>query len=985
MKNKKSGMGLIIYSVVSVILVAVFVAAFIVTNIYSSIISTYLGQATTKRIQDENDTTDTQYYKSEYLSESAMRKAGESLCEDIVEEGAVLMKNADIGRTSALPLAENERKVNFFSITSFDFIYGGTGSGSVSTSTALKLNDVFTSAGYGFTYNSTLWNFYVRNQVTYMRGQMTVFDDVLRGEWQINDCDPVNFTSAVKNSLTSVGKDDIAITVIGRQGAEGGDLPDYDYSENTVKEGNEHFLQLNNNEKALLKYVGGLNVAKNIVIVNSANALELGWINDPEYNIDAVLWLPSSGQTGLKALPKILVGDVNPSGSLMDTWAYNALSSPAAQNSANHSFTNASEFNMESTYDKYVVYQEGIYVGYKYYETRYYDSVISSGNASSSSGASFGANSWDYDKEVLYPFGYGLSYTDFALDNFTMKKNGDDYTLSVDVTNVGKVAGKAAVQFYLSAPYDKASGVERAAVELVDFDKTEILDSGKTETLTVTVAGESLKTYDYKNEKGYIIQGGDYYFTAAFDAHEATNNVLAAKEGKTDLGDAGLAVKDTLSADTQKYSTSTQTGYEVTNRLDYADLNNYDGYNITYLSRSDWQNTFPTEQKLKITQEIVDKQKMLTVDDISEDNAKMPKTDGSAAVNAVMLKGKDYDDDMWEDLLDKMTFDEMSELIRMGGYKVAAVPSLVLDIIGEQDGPAGISATLVGGGTKCMAYPSEIVLGATFNKELVYRFGKLVGEDALYATTSTTNRRIGGWYAPSVNIHRSPFSGRNFEYFSEDSVVNGLMAVETIKGASEKGLICTMKHYAVNDQETNRVGVNTWVNEQAVREIYLKPFEIAVTNSPCCAIMSSMNRIGPVWAGSSREMLTDILRDEWGFRGRVISDYNGANVYATYQSIWGALYAGNDQMLNTNALLYDLSSAKNNATAVTLMRNACHNILYSVVNGSGMNGISEKTVVVKIMPTWQILLVVAACVVGVAIVAVGVLLTLKYRKIKNAD
>lgn len=983
--HKKLKLPVIIWSVVSLILVIVLVAGNIITSDYESIISTYFNQPTTMLVQDENDNADTTYYSSSFSSESEMREAGEELCEDIVAEGAVLLKNADMDGVTALPLADSERNIHFFSISSYDFVYGGTGSGSVDSGSALKLNEIFSQSDYGFTYNQTLWNFYADNPGAFRRGQMTTFDDRVTGTWMIKDANPSNFSQAVKDSLSSVSSvNDIVITVIARQGSEGGDLPSGTESDRMVDEGNEHFLELTTTEKALLEYVGTLDVAKNIVVINSANPLELGWINNEEYGIDAVLWIPSTGQTGLKALPKILAGDINPSGSLMDTWAYNALSSPAAQNMGDHSFGNATDYNLGSTYDKYVVYQEGIYVGYKYYETRYYDSMTNQGNANGKAGSSVAGMGWDYDNEVMFPFGYGMSYTEFDLDGFTMEKDGEgNYILSINVTNVGDVAGKSAVQFYLSAPYEPESGVERAAVELVDFNKTGILEPGASETLSVTVSRDNLKSYDYQEAETYIIQGGDYYFTAAFDAHEAANNILAAKEGKTDLGNALLAAKDFVEADKTAYSVSAQTGEAVGNKMEMANLNNYEGYEITYLSRSDWQGTFPTEQFIDISREIVDAQKMMTAEDLVADGAEMPTTDGEASINAVAMIGKDYEDELWDDLLDKMTFDEMSELIRMGGYKTAATTSITLNVIGEQDGPAGISATLIGGGTKCMAYPSEITLAATLNKDLVKRFAEMVGEDALYATDDTTKRQIAGWYAPSVNIHRTPFSGRNFEYFSEDAVLNGLLASEVIDGASEKGLVCFLKHFAFNDQETNRIGINTFGNEQAFREIYLRPFEIAVVNSPCTAIMSSMNRVGPVWAGSCRELITDILRNEWGYKGRVLSDYNGANVYATYQSVWGALYAGNDQMLNTNKSLYSLDDCRKNAAAVILMRNACHNILYSVINGAGMNGHSASTMIVKVTPLWQKLLIAGTCIIRVAIVISGGFVIYGYRKNKK--
>lgn len=979
----KKYISFIIWGVVSVILLAAVIAANVVTSIYAPIISTYLNQPMTELINADAEGAD--YYPEE-MTETQLRSAGTQLNEDIVAEATVLLENNMVDGRPALPLRENERNVHFFSMSSYDFITGGVGSGSIDDSSALRLNDAFDRAG--FNVNNTLWQYYYSRYRYDQRSYAQERQGISSGYWLVKDTDPSGFPDNVVQSYANAGEDDVAVTVIARIGGEGSDLPDYRYWEEATggqsqNEGNDHFLQLTTIEKNLLTEVGSRDFAKHIVIVNTSNPMELDWVDDPAYGIDAVLYLSTSGQAGLPVLSDIMTGEINPSGRLVDTWAYDAKSSPAAQNMGRHAFTNAEEYDLGDQYDNYVVYQEGIYVGYRYYETRYYDAVLGRENV----------GNYDYDTTVQYPFGYGLSYSEFALSGFeaSREETSGDVTLSVDVTNTGSVPGKSSVQFYMSAPYIAESGVERAAVELVEFGKTDVLGAAgsddSSETITVTVPAEYLKAYDKSGEGGYVVQGGDYYFTAAFTAHDAANNILAAKEGRTELGDASLASSFTIAEDTETYAVSTETGEAVVNRFAQADLNNI-GYDIDYLTRSDWTGTFPEELELAVNDEIVSQQHQWTADDVPVDeDAEMPVTNGAAEVTAVMLMGKEFDDPLWDDLLDRMSFDEMQELIRIGGYRTSAVPSIAFNTVGDQDGPAGLSATLIGGGTTCMAYPSEAAQAATFNKELISRFGVLVGEDGLHATT--TNRQIGGWYAPSVNIHRTPFSGRNYEYYSEDPVMSGIMAALVINGAHEKGIVTFLKHFAFNDQETDRNGLNVFGEEQSLREIYLRPFQIALANSDegaATAIMSSYNRIGGTWTGAYRPLITDVLRGEWGFVGRVLSDYNGSAVCISYMSVYGGLYAGNDQWLNTNTTYYDLSDAEGNATIMNLMRRACHRILYSAVNSAGMNGISEDTRVVTIVPLWRGLLWGLTAFVAVAIVAWGALLiVLRIRKKKKTE
>lgn len=980
-KIKKYGQ-FIIWGAVSFVLVAVLIVANVITSMYAPIITIHFNQTDTKIINEEIEGEDTEYFKSNYKKDDSLKRAGEKLCVDIVNEGAVLLEND----SNALPLKEDEKNIHFFSLSSYDFVTGGVGSGSIDDSTSLRLKDVFNNYNNGsrFVVNSTLWDYYYSNYRYAQRHYAQERQGITSGSWEVGDIDASQLPSNIKASYQKSPSTDVAITVISRMGGEGSDLPHYEYGRDGVAEGNEHFLQLTTKEKNTLKEVANTGFKKHIVIINSSNPMELGWIDDPEYKIDAVILVANVGKAGLSAIPAIFAGEVNPSGRLVDTWAYDALSSPAAQNMGDHTFTNKAEKNLANQYDKYVVYQEGIYVGYRYYETRYFDKIKNQGNA----------GSYDYSKTVQYPFGYGLSYTEFALSNFTLSKNANgDYDLSVKVTNTGDVSGKCSVQFYLSAPYVADSGIERSAVELVEFDKTAKLESGKDATLSVTVSAENLRAYDYKTGNGgYVVQAGDYYFTAALDAHQAVNNVLK-KQGAEVDGDATLVDSINVASDdrtTYAYSTENE-NVAIDNKFALADLQQNGYSDFKYLTRSNWVGTFPTEQLLAINDTIIAQQYRPTVNDIKYDSdTKMPTMNKGTDTLALQLMGKDIDDPLWEDLLDRMSFEEMAELIQIGGYKTDAVPSIAFNTIGDQDGPAGISGTLIGAGDGCMAYPSEAVIGMTFNKKLAEKFGKLVAEDALHSKSG--DRKLAGWYAPAVNIHRTPFSGRNYEYYSEDPVLNGIMALRTIDAASELGVVTFLKHFAVNDQETNRNGINTFADEQTLREIYLRPFEIVVRNAgvdlgegktrhnACTAIMSSYNRIGGTWTGGYKPLITGVLRDEWGFTGRVLSDYIGSQVCESYISVYAGLLAGNDQFLNTNTQYYKLDDAKNNPAAVALMRKACHNILYSAINSAGMNGIGEGTRVERIVPLWQLLLIIGTIAVCVGIVVWGGLITYFYVK-----
>ena len=934
-------------AVLAIVLVALIIANVVALN-YATIITTYFGH-TTSKVENGNDSAI--YYESDYASDEDLYQAGLEMCETVEGEGLVLLKNED----DALPLGEG-MKVSLFSESSVDLIYGGTGSGSVDTSTAKDLKTVFEDVGYEV--NGTLWDFYKGNHETYSRSNPSIFAS--QNNFAINECPVSEYTQEVKDSFAQYS--DAAIVVIARSGGEGDDLS----RQLDESEGGGTYLELTTQEKEMLEMVAGAGFDKIVVLINSCNAMELGFLDQAEYGIDACIWMGAAGQNGLSAVAAAVKGDINPSGHLVDTYAYDSLSSPAMQNFGGLEYTNGSELdNLSESYfgvmtqytgKNYVVYQEGIYVGYRYYETRYEDAVMGTGNA----------GDYDYASTVQFPFGYGMSYTTFEHSNFTFTPNGDTLTVTVDVTNTGSVAGKDVVQIYFQSPYtdyDKANGIEKASVELCGFAKTGELAPGETETVTVEVNKEELRTYDADGAKTYILDAGDYYFAEGDNAHEALNNILAAKgyttaDGMTANGDADKAAKWTQSTlDTTTYSVS-DTGVAITNQFDSADIQHYYP-DITYLTRSDWEGTFPQTLELTATEEL--KADLAAGPDTSEEGYTMPTMGADNGLTAAMLIGKDHDDPMWDDLLDQMTADEMITLVSLGGYRTTQVNSISYLGTTDQDGPAGISATLVGGGTKCMAYPAEVVMAATWNVSLINELGVLIGEDGLHGGVT-------GWYAPAMNTHRTPYTGRNFEYFSEDGFLAGQMGAAEVQGVQSKGIFCYIKHFALNDQETNRKGVATFSNEQAIREIYLTPFENSVRSGGAKAVMTSHNRIGATWAAGCSALNNNVLRDEWGFTGHIVTDYVGTPVY---QSALQAVLAGNDMMLSTSAANENISPYKNNAHVMTAVREACHNILYTGVNSAAMNGVDENTRIVSVLPLWQTWLIAFDCVVA-ALILVGV-------------
>ncbi len=907
---------------VSVLLIVVLLVVNVAAGLYSQMVSVFIGGQTSKIVGGNNPT----YFGSEYSSEAELAEQSALLCKLIVEEGIVLLKNEN----NTLPLAE-ESRITLLGQCSADLVYGGSGAGSIDTSKAPDLKKAMESAS--LQVNPTAWDFYTKGAGASYR---KIVPNILgAGGFTVNEVPTSVYTEDVKNSFAEYG--DAAIITFGRAGSESTDLP----------YGEDHYLKLTQEEKDLLQ-MASENFDKVIVLLNISNPIEAGFLE--EYDVDACLWIGALGQEGAYAVGEVLAGLVNPSGRLVDTYAYDANSAPAMENFGDYDIITAEE----SKASKYLVYAEGIYVGYRYYETRYEDVVL--GNESIAN--------FDYAKEVQFPFGYGLSYTSFNWKDYTVVEGADDFTVSVKVTNTGNYAGKEVVQIYLQAPYtdyDKENAIEKAAVELVGFGKTQILKPGESEVVEISVPKEYMKSYDADGYGSYIVEAGDYYITAALNAHEAVDNILTAK-GKL-IGSEGLTFAYTQeNTDVATYAVSLETGNAITNQFEDADIRYYDS-GFKYLSRSDWSGTWPgtyAEGQLVASQALIEDYKDTYPEDpdavtpifdtVSEEYGKL---------NLIDLKDKEYDDPMWDALLNQMPEDEMFNLIRQGGYATRMLPSINGPATIDKDGPAGISGTLAGGAGSCMAYPAEIVVASTWNVDIAERMGKMVGEDSI-------NTGIAVWYAPAMNIHRTPFSGRNFEYYSEDGFISGKMGAAVSAGFAEKGGIVTIKHFAVNDQEMNRIGGSMFANEQSIRELYLKGFELSVREGNAVGVMASMNRIGARWTGAHAGLMTETLRNEWGFVGFVMTDQASFPNFDC--NIRMGLQGGTDLWLNTSTYLWKLSDAERTPTIQNHIRNAAHNVLYTIANSNAMNGVDSDSKIVKTTPSWVYGLIIIDVVLLVIIV-----------------
>lgn len=910
----------IVLALVMVLLTVVVAVGIPLANNYKNMVSMFLSQTTFTAEGGSNP----QYFTSDYVTADEVDKAATELSVQIEREGIVLMKNEN----NALPLA-NGAKVSLLGQCSVDLVYGGAGAGSIDTSQVEDLKTVLEKND--FQVNETLWKFYTEGAGSAYR--KAVPNVMGLGGFSVNEV-PMNVYS--EEALASMDEyNDAAIIVVGRSGSESVDLT-------------ADYLEFSTEEIELIKFACD-KFDTVVLMLNVTNPMNLSVLND--YEIDACLWVGATGQEGAYAIGEVLNGTVSPSGKTVDTWSYKPAEAPAAVTLGDYTITNS---DVESG-NKYLVYEEGIYVGYRYYETRYEDVVL--GNES--------VENYNYEEQVQFPFGFGLSYTTFAWSDYAVTENEDSFTVTVKVTNTGNdYAGKETVQIYMQKPYteyDKDNQLEKASVELVGYKKTGVLEPGASEIVTIEVAKEQMKSYDAYGYGTYIVESGDYYLAAGKTAHYALMNILAAKGVDSVAGNTDLVYCKELAVqgdvDYTTYAVA-HTGNTIENQMDDVDIKAYDT-DFRYLSRNDWTGTWPTvyaDGKWNAPEELL---KALEIFVTENPDAEMPEfnviSEEYGELKLADMIGLDYDDPKWDAFLNQFDKDELYQYISHAGYGTTAIEEEGVPGVVHKDGPAGISSTLAGGNINCMGYPPAVVLASTWNVDLAEQRGKLVGEDSLSSDVTV-------WYAPAMNIHRTAMSGRNFEYYSEDGFLSGVMGAAETANYQEKGGIVTLKHFAINDQETNRIGGAMFCNEQSARELYFLPFQMSVENGNATGIMSSMNRVGGRWMGGHEGIMTNILRNEWGYKGFVITDQTSFPNFG-YCDIREGLVAGNDIWLCTGQNMWQLSDEEMTATIMTAARQAMHRYLYAVANSNAMNGVDRETVVKNVLAGWQIALYILAVVI----------------------
>lgn len=804
----------------------------------------------------------------------------------------------------------------------------------------------------------------------------------------------------VLNSKVSGGIDnsiaqypDAAVMTITRDGSEDGDTW---FSSDECYDNNYLDLSFKEAEvlEKLIAYKQRGTIKKVIVILNNASPLQMKHLAN--YDIDACLLAGEGGLASFLSLGDILVGKANPSGALVNAIAYDHYSAPATVNFGDFKwaeYRNLPETNLGVYNHFYNVYQEGIYVGYRYYETRYEDTILGKGNATSAKGVKNGSSSWKYEDEVAFPFGFGESYTDFEFSNFLVEHIEGDflgtYKVSVDVKNIGDKAGKTPIQVYLQKPYtqyDIDNGVEKSAIELVGFSKTDILEPGDAKTYEVTVKGSEFKSFDSYGKKTYILEKGDYYLSVGSDSHDALNNILA-KKGKTsidgmvnsrgEVADGNSSLSHLIrveSDDFETFSKSEYSNYEIKSQLQDGDVNLYEGtedQKQKYLSRNDWNSTYPEPVILKCVNDkmVSDMQyghgtidatgyemplfSTKTIDDSFFDKYSDLK---ERKLKLIMLLDLEYDDPVWDDLLNQFSFQEMNYLLS-GGYLNVNGSSKGLPAGRADDGSSGVRTVNPKYGT-LMGFSNETLMAQTWNKELVKRLGEAFGHECFHAGVHQL-------YAPTCNTHRTPYGGRNWECFSEDPYISGVILANEVQGIQSIGVVTTVKHFAFNDQEINRCGDATFLNEQSAREIYLKSFEIGVCEGKTGALMASFVRLGCRYGGSNYGLMHEILRKEWGFKGFVETDSAFNQEYMTTSEARAeAVIAGTDFWMDGSPNM-QWGNYADNARVCQAVRESTHRYLYTFLHSSLMNGVSSNTQIVKVVPKWKTALNVACLVMGI--------------------
>ena len=869
------------------------------------------------------------------LSDETNEEAAE-VAEEIMEDGIVLLKNE-----SLLPLNET-KKLNIFGWESINPAYGGAGSGGINDLyDIVSLNQGLENAG--FSINQKLVDFY--NNYGADDPEMSI----QKQSWTLPEPPVDTYSDELIKSAKEYS--DVAVVVLSRKAGEGhNDIPmdvrkaAYDNNSDEYDDfpEGEHYLQLSQTERDMVDMVCS-NFDNVIVIYNGANQFELGFAD--EYpQIKSVVWCPGTGNVGFNALGKVFSGEVNPSGKTPDTFIYDMTTAPWWNNAEKTEYTNLADMAVEGmnagTAQVYAPaftnYVEGIYVGYKYYETAAQEGAI------------------DYDKTVQYPFGYGLSYTEFEQKMGELEEKDGQISVDVEVTNSGDVAGKDVVEVYYKPPYTNG-GIEKSSANLIEFAKTDLLQPGESQTVTVTFSIEDMASYDENNAKAYVLEKGDYVISINSDSH----TVL----------------------DQKTYTADTDVVYEEENKRvsdDTAATNVFEDAkgDVTYLSRADHFANYKEATAEPASAELgepyaseyhlnsnFDKTTYLNDEDV------MPTTGADNGLTLEDMRDADYDDPRWEKLLDQLSVDEMANMIAMAGYQTAAMDSVGKVATLDFDGPAAINNNFTGVGS--IGFPIEVVIASTWNKELAQTWGECMGK---------ISQEMGaeGWYAPGMNTHRTAFGARNYEYFSEDGILSGNMGAKAVEGARKYGVYSYIKHFAL--YEGNAKMVSVWSNEQAIREIYLKPFEISVKQGGANAVMVSWSFLGDKWTGECSNLMNTVLRDEWGFRGMALTDFFRNNGHG-FMNADAALANGVDVMLSTFNGEENNVANPEHPTSVLQMRNACKNVMYTVVSSWAYDGEHEETG----MENWKKAGIGIDTVIALFMAGMEVLVIRGYKKRKNAE
>ena len=869
------------------------------------------------------------------LSDETNEEAAE-VAEEIMEDGIVLLKNE-----SLLPLNET-KKLNIFGWESINPAYGGAGSGGINDLyDIVSLNQGLENAG--FSINQELVDFY--NNYGADNPEMSI----QKQSWTLPEPPVDTYSDELIKSAKEYS--DVAVVVLSRKAGEGhNDIPmdvrkaAYDNNSDEYDDfpEGEHYLQLSQTERDMVDMVCS-NFDNVIVVYNGANQFELGFAD--EYpQIKSVVWCPGTGNVGFNALGKVFSGEVNPSGKTPDTFIYDMTTAPWWNNAEKTEYTNLADLAVEGmnagTAQVYAPaftnYVEGIYVGYKYYETAAQEGAI------------------DYDKTVQYPFGYGLSYTEFEQKMGELEEKDGQISVDVEVTNTGDVAGKDVVEVYYKPPYTNG-GIEKSSANLIEFEKTNLLQPGESQTVTVTFSIEDMASYDENNAKAYVLEKGDYVISINSDSHTVLDQ-------KTYTADKDVVYK----GENKRASDDTA----ATNVFEDAKGD------VTYLSRADHFANYEEATAAPASAELgepyvseyhlnsnFDKTTYLNDEDV------MPTTGADNGLTLADMRDADYDDPRWEKLLDQLTVDEMANMIAMAGYQTAAMDSVGKVATLDFDGPAAINNNFTGVGS--IGFPIEVVVASTWNKELAQAWGECMGK---------ISQEMGaeGWYAPGMNTHRTAFGARNYEYFSEDGVLAGNMGAKAVEGARKYGVYSYIKHFAL--YEGNAKMVSVWSNEQAIREIYLKPFEISVKQGGANAVMVSWSFLGDKWTGECSNLMNTVLRDEWGFRGMALTDFFRNNGHG-FMNADAALANGVDAMLSTFNGEENNVANPEHPTAVLQMRNACKNVMYTVVSSWAYDGEHEETG----MENWKKAGIGIDIVIALFMAGMEVLVIRGYKKRKNVE